>query len=952
MKTNKNVLFTICSIFLFINVGFSQNIGINVTGASPDPSALLDIDAATTPSLGILIPRISLQAVNLASPVTSPATSLLVYNLASAGSGTNAVVPGYYYWDGTKWLRLANGFNATDSQTLSVTGNTLTISNGNSVSLPNDAWKITGNAGTTSTVNFLGTTDNQDLVFKRNNGFSGLINQLLANTSFGYNALNTTFTGMNNTAIGYTALQSLTGGSFNTTVGSYASRLTAGGSYNSALGYKALEFNTGGNFNTGIGVDAIGNNTSGNRNVALGYQALQSNTTGNDNVAVGAGAAKDIGNTGNSNIAIGRNALLGGSTTPSLNVASNNIAIGFESMKGTLGTASTGNNNVAVGNNSLRLNSSGTRNTAIGTNALQNYTESLNTAVGYNALSSTTTGSYNVAVGIDALAQNTVGLYNVAVGSGALLKNTTDFNTAVGHGALQNNTTANYNTALGSGALYSNSTGGVNTGIGASALSQNTTGAGNTAVGHKVLRTNTVGSLNTGMGLNSLDQNTTGNNNTAYGYSALMWNTTGTGNTAIGFGAGSNTVNVTNSYNTFIGYGADAAPGSYTNATSIGYNSIVAGNNALVLGSTGATAPFVGIGKTAPIRYLDVYAAGVNNIAQFETNTAFTYVTLKATGDVGHNGIANSGSDVLTLYTNSTERVRVDANGNVGVGVTNPLNRFHAQGNSATFAGRIQNTNASGTGAIAIGQNVGGSYLPAGSGLSASGGASGLVADALSTTGTGVRSMGNSLSTYPALASGSGGAFAGAEIGVYGNAGTSVNTTNIAGGYFSNNVGDYAYVGYRTAGNVSQKINGTGAVSTIVKNTKNELVNLYCPEAPEVLFQDFGKGQLINGVAQITLDETFTKNVRISEKHPLRVIIQLEGDCKGVYVTDKTTTGFVVKELQGGNSNVSFTYFVTANRADAYNEDGTLFSKFEDVRYGEAPAPAKTKNEAKEEVRK
>ena len=35
-----------------------------------------------------------------------------------------------------------------------------------------------------------------------------------------------------------------------------------------------------------------------------------------------------------------------------------------------------------------------------------------------------------------------------------------------------------------------------------------------------------------------------------------------------------------------------------------------------------------------------------------------------------------------------------------------------------------------------------------------------------------------------------------------------------------------------------------------------------------------------------------------------------------------------------------------------YNEDGTLFSKFEDVRYGEAPAPAKTKNEAKEEVRK
>lgn len=147
MKTNKNVLFTICSIFLFLNVGFGQNIGINVTGASPDPSALLDIDAATTPSLGILIPRISLQAINIASPVTSPATSLLVFNTVSASTGTNAVTPGYYFWDGTKWVRFQMA-NSGSSST---------------------AWDLLGNAGTNASVNFLGTTDNQDLVFRTNN---------------------------------------------------------------------------------------------------------------------------------------------------------------------------------------------------------------------------------------------------------------------------------------------------------------------------------------------------------------------------------------------------------------------------------------------------------------------------------------------------------------------------------------------------------------------------------------------------------------------------------------------------------------------------------------------------------------------------------------------------------------------------------------------------------------
>ena len=45
----------------------------------------------------------------------------------------------------------------------------------------------------------------------------------------------------------------------------------------------------------------------------------------------------------------------------------------------------------------------------------------------------------------------------------------------------------------------------------------------------------------------------------------------------------------------------------------------------------------------------------------------------------------------------------------------------------------------------------------------------------------------------------------------------------------------------------------------------------------------------------------------------MKVFVQLEGDCKGVYV-QKGATGFDVIELQGGNSNVSFSYRVVAKR--------------------------------------
>ncbi len=78
-------------------------VGINTT--SPDASAALDISSTDT---GILIPRVELSATNMASPVTSPAIGLMVYNTVNAGtSPDNVIANRFYTWNGSRWDQIA-----------------------------------------------------------------------------------------------------------------------------------------------------------------------------------------------------------------------------------------------------------------------------------------------------------------------------------------------------------------------------------------------------------------------------------------------------------------------------------------------------------------------------------------------------------------------------------------------------------------------------------------------------------------------------------------------------------------------------------------------------------------------------------------------------------------------------------------------------------------------------
>jgi hypothetical protein len=116
-----------------------------------------------------------------------------------------------------------------------------------------------------------------------------------------------------------------------------------------------------------------------------------------------------------------------------------------------------------------------------------------------------------------------------------------------------------------------------------------------------------------------------------------------------------------------------------------------------------------------------------------------------------------------------------------------------------------------------------------------------------------------------------------------------------------------------------------------VKLNGGQKVKLFAEEAAEVYFNDYGEGTLAGGRAHVSLDAEFLQTVTIDGGHPMKVFLQLEDDCKGVFVSNKTSTGFDVVELQGGKSSAKFSYRVVCKRK--YYEDERLATEEEDIRF-------------------
>lgn len=80
------------------------------TSAQPQANAVLELESNNK---GLLLPRVSLTGTSNFAPLTSHVAGMTVYNTATAGAGATAVSPGFYYNDGTKWVRIGTNFTET-----------------------------------------------------------------------------------------------------------------------------------------------------------------------------------------------------------------------------------------------------------------------------------------------------------------------------------------------------------------------------------------------------------------------------------------------------------------------------------------------------------------------------------------------------------------------------------------------------------------------------------------------------------------------------------------------------------------------------------------------------------------------------------------------------------------------------------------------------------------------
>lgn len=521
-----------------------QNVGIGSTAFTPDPSAGLEVQYSDK---GMLIPRVDLSSITDGATISSPATSLLVYN-----TGTGGLSPaGFYYNAGTpaapEWALFVSSENLNET-----------------------AWKLDGNSGTTSGTDFLGTTDAQDLDIRTNNiihtriSTKGQIEVLNSGHSLfiGEQAgENDDLTNNNNVFVGFNS------GFSNTT-----------GEHNTAIGYCSLNNNTTGNYNTATGCFALSNNTTGVRNTANGHYSMYSNTTGMNNTASGYYSLRS-------------------NTTGLYNTANGYLSMSYNTS---------GVWNTAYGAQSLCRNTTGSANTAFGTSSMYwNTTGERNTATGSSSLTKNTIGCDNTATGYHSMASNTEGNYNTAAGNWSLSTNTTgNYNTANGSSSLSWNRTGNSNTAIGYSSLRSNSRGNNNTAAGCFSLHSNSSASNNIAIGTEALYTQSYynggvqwSSYNVAIGDSSLfynqpDSSNTGVQNAAIGHCSLLSNVTGKCNTANGnWSLYSDT---TGSYNTALGYQAYYY-GSFSYSTAIGQGSSILADRQVRIGN-GTSNPATSIG--------------------------------------------------------------------------------------------------------------------------------------------------------------------------------------------------------------------------------------------------------------------------------------------------------------------------------------------------------------------
>jgi hypothetical protein len=262
------------------------------------------------------------------------------------------------------------------------------------------------------------------------------------------------------------------------------------------------------------------------------------------------------------------------------------------------------------------------------------------------------------------------------------------------------------------------------------------------------------------------------------------------------------------------------------------------------------------------------------------TNWAFTLTNQNGSGirsralgvppeNVSHSGIMGYSDYGLGVVGHSDRDAGVFAQSESTEGPALVVNSLRSDGVSC---------NAAGNGLRVVARDGDGIEVNAG-------GDTGVYAEALASNSTGVYGRGQ----------GWGGRFEG-SVGVYGS------SAGGRAGLFGGRVqvfGDFEVV--------------AGIKAAVVEHPDGSHRRMYSLESPESYFEDVGRAQMSGGQTRVALDAEFTALIDTDDYH---VFLTPEGDSQGLYISNRSPSGFEVHEQGGGTSDLPFSYRVVAKRKD------------------------------------